>query len=104
MKRFIKVLSWVCVVLFCWVIFPVKWYKRISFRQRKEQAIARANELAQKNNRVYYVVQMEENFFVGTRDFFRERDKKMKSILAKNNASFYKWDYRNAIVHRATKK
>lgn len=74
------------------------------FNERKERAIARANELAQKNNRVYYVVQVEENFVVGTRAFFRERDKKMKSILAKNNASFYKWDYRNAIVHKATKK
>lgn len=104
MKRFIKVLSWVCVVLFCWLIFPIKWVKKILFNERKERAIARANELAQKNNRVYYVVQVESDFYVGNRDFFRERDKKMKSILAKNNASFYKWDYRNAIVHKATKK
>lgn len=74
------------------------------FNERKERAIARANELAQNNNKVYYVVQVEENFVFGTREFFRERDKKMKSILAKNNASFYKWDYRNAIVHKATKK
>lgn len=104
MKRFIKVLSWVCVVLFCWVIYPLKWYRHISFNLRKENAINKAIHLAKQNNRVYYVVQMGENFFVGTRDFFRERDKKMKSILAKNNASFYKWDYRNAIVFKAMNK
>lgn len=101
MNRMIKCFSWVIVVLFCWVIFPIKWVKKILFNERKERAIAYADAMAKKNNRVYYVVQVESDFYVGTRDFFRERDGKMKRELKKKGLAFLDWDYRNAIIYKA---
>lgn len=92
-------LSFFLAVLFCWIVFPVKWIKRFTFETRKANAIRRADLLASETGKKAFVVQQKMNFIVGLRSELRNKNSKIRSQLAKENKSFLNFDYRNAIIY-----
>jgi len=91
-----KVLTWVFMILFCWIIFPYKWIKRGLFETRKAYAIRDAELLSKKTNKQVYVVQYKTNFIVGLRNEFRQKDSKIRRKID----GYLDWDYRNAIIYK----
>lgn len=93
-----KVLSVLIVVLFCWVIFPIKWVRSIVFKARKSAAIKEADELCRQTHKAAYVVQMGTRFAVGNRAEFRDWNKKAQ----RGRKRYLDIDYRHAVVYKAT--
>lgn len=94
-------LAWVCVVLFCWVVFPTKWAKKIVFKVKYRRAIKKAAERRKTTKKRVFVVQNEREFYVGTREELRAMDKRIKRRLQRQGKSWLRWDYRNAIIYTA---
>ena len=63
----IKVISYICVILFCWIVYPYKWIDKALFNYRKAKAIAKANKSGKKE----YVVQVGKSFLTGTKEDFK---------------------------------
>lgn len=99
MNKLFKVFSFVCVVLFCWVIYPLKWIRKFIFLSRLDEAKKYADALHDETGKSYYVVQFGLKFDVGTRDYFRRNNVKVKRSLKKKYKGFLNYDYRNAIVY-----
>lgn len=94
------ILSILLLVLFFWVIYPVKWIKRLIFEVRKSNAIREAEDLSLKHNKQAYVVQYKMKFAVGLRSQFRQQNSKVRRKLADEMNGYLDYDYRNAIVYK----
>ena len=91
-----KLLSYILVGLFFWIIYPVKWIRKSLFEVKKGNAIREAETLSSQTNKRVYVVQYRREFIVGLRDDFRRKDSKIRKKLD----GYLNWDYRNAIIHK----
>lgn len=96
----IKLLSYLIVALFCWIIWPYKWALLAQNRVRLANAKRRADALDNALNQAVYVVQYRRRFKVGARKDFRRENSNVRRDLAQEMKGFLKWDYRNAIVYR----
>ena len=96
----IKLLSYLIVALFCWIIWPYKWVLLAQNSARLANAKRRADALDAAKNQAVYVVQYRRRFKVGLRADFRRENSKVRRDLAQEMKGFLKWDYRNAIVYR----
>lgn len=102
MKNFnFQALSIVLLVLFCWIIYPVKWTKKIMFELRKTNAIRKANHLCAETNKQVYVVQNGMKFEVGFRHEFRKKTNSIQSELVRNKKGYLRYSYKNAIIYKS---
>ncbi len=92
----IKVVSYIILVLFCWVIYPYKWIRWIAFYVRRYLAIRTADEMHNLTGRRYFVIQNGRKFIVRDKRSARKKDVKIKKKIP----SYLDWDYRNAIIYR----
>lgn len=93
-----KALSFILVVLFCWVIYPYKWARALTFRLRKEKAIREADLMCHETGKAAYVVQDGVRFYVNNRQQFRDWNKQAR----KGRRRFLDIDYRHAVIYKST--
>lgn len=100
-NRKISYLSFICLVLFCWIIYPYKWIKKAVFYHRKGKAINKAKDLSYNKGHKFFVVQNGMKFIVGDRNYFRGMNTKYKKKIKGSQLSF---DYRDAIIFTANER
>ncbi len=93
-----RTLSVLCVVLFCWLIYPAKWIRTAVFRVRRNNAILQADRLYAQTGKAAYVVQNGTRFLVGNRATLRNWNKQVR----KGKQPCLDIDYRHAIIYKTT--
>lgn len=94
---------WVSViltVLFAWVIFPIKWIRRLKFNIRKRIAFRNAQRASRLTKTSVYVCQWGNRFFVGTRKELRLKVDKIgnKVVRRYTKSHAYDVDFRKTLV------
>lgn len=93
-----RILAVLCVVLFCWLIYPAKWIRAAVFRVRRNNAILQADRLHQQTGKAAYVVQNGTRLIVGNRATLRNWNKHVR----KAKQPCLDIDYRHAIIYKTT--
>lgn len=101
MNRKIAYTSFICLIFFCWIIYPYKWIKQAVFNKRKEKAIQKAKDLSLEKGHKFFVVQNRMKFLVGDKKYFRGINTKYKKRI-KGPQLFF--DYREAIIFTANER
>lgn len=100
----IKALTYVILILFCWIIYPYKWITKAVFLTRMNNAKKKANKRALQVSDTVYVVQWGKRFFVGVRSEMKKMDKKAAKMLKLTVREAQMWDYRNCIIYKTKAK
>lgn len=101
MNKLLKTCTIIMLVLFCWIIYPVKWIKKMKFVYDRKNAIGRANVLHQYTGKKYHVMQNGRSFYVGSRIMLRSINIEGKKALKYTGCKF---DYRNAIIYSTNER
>jgi hypothetical protein len=92
----VKVVSYLFIILFFWIIFPVRFFKGLNrsrvMRRRVSVAIAKANFLRKKTGKKQYVCRFFDEVFYGNSDEMKRTQKAMK----KYNKEF---NWKQAVVY-----
>lgn len=96
----IKTLSYLILILFCWIIYPYKWGVKLSFLRSKHKAVIKAEKMYSALNKTVYVVQWGKTFYVGVRSQCRKLDRAAAKHLGLTHQEHKLWDYRNCVVYK----
>ena len=91
----IKVLSYIFLVLFCWIVYPYKWIDKAIFDHRKAKAIAKAN----KSGRKEYVIQIGKHFISGTKEDMDRIKKNSCKNLGLKRIHYNLFDWKSAVIY-----
>lgn len=94
-------LALACTILFCWVIYPYKWLKRLILKIRIYQAKREADYQCAQTNKAVYVIQDGMKVSVSNRKTARAINTSVNKKLAKKKAAYLDWDYRYGIIYVA---
>lgn len=97
--RLNEALAIVFVCLFFWILYPIKWAKKLVFKAKLKRAKESAVEMSKRLNRAVYVCQNGTDIFIGTRDELREWNRTVR----KDKPGFLDIDYRHAVVFKAVR-
>ena len=87
----------VTLILFCWVIYPYKWIRKLIYHIRKAHYCRRAADLSTRSaGKVVFVIQHLDKFYYGTRKSLRNNDKNITKRFFEGKP--LECDYRNAII------
>jgi hypothetical protein len=92
--------SIILTVLFAWLIFPIKWWRKLRFRIRKHFAFRDAQRASKQTNANVYVCQWGNQFFVGRREVLRQKVDKIgnKVVRMHTKSHVYDVDFRKSLV------
>lgn len=96
-----KSIALTVVILFCWIIYPIKWVKYFAFIHKKNKAIKEADKLQKTTDKKIMVIQLGNVFKVGTNTELKRMDKLARTILKIKRADNWIWDYKKALIYSA---
>lgn len=88
-------------VVACWVIYPKKSYKRVTFKRRRNRAIKQADKRQATSCEVVMVMQDGTDFYVGIASEFKQLMKKVNKYVKLPHEYRKVYDWKKAIIYKA---
>lgn len=97
MNKIVKFLAQV----FCFIVFPVKSYRKILFDSRKKKAIKMADKMQKTTPDKVMVMQDGVDFYVGVKSDFKHLKKRVNKKLKIKHEYRNAFDWKSAIIYSA---
>lgn len=88
-------------VVACWVIYPKKSYKRVTFKRRRNRAIKQADKRQVTSCEVVMVMQDGTDFYVGIASEFKQLMRKINKYVKLPHELRKVYDWKKAIIYKA---
>ena len=98
--RILYCISFVLTILFAWIVFLIKWTKKIAYNARKRRAIKDAFKQSKSTSAIVYVVQWHDRFFVGKRHELRREIDKRYGKVVRGISHVLDVDFKRAVIAR----